>query len=331
MLETLVASQLATPSTGWSIGVLGALAEFDRDEGEGAFDGAASVVTTRGAIAFTLHPETRAIAYEAPSAHPDSWLQGVALCLPRSACRMHARTTITEAGPDVDALRPEDRDAILFDLGLGIDCVDFYVRTGDRAQIDLLRNARGRVFLDEPALYDEIVHLSPHRVFVSALGRVEIYQRIGAKGRATPQGPHTHLLPRLLRTSYAHSANLPVPRDWAVCATLYPAHPVRDREGSSKAFDGAQYAAFQTLLQSFGHADSVAVKHAVWSAVRDAVTPSAFPALHDRHARLARRVALRQMAHTDGASAHLALWRSEFDPAFRVSADAPRVARKVRR
>lgn len=313
-VASLVAGQLATPSTVWSIGVFGALAEFDRDEGEGASDGDACVVTRRGAIAFELHPATRAIAYEAPSAHPGSWLQGVALCLPRSACRMHARTTITEIGPDVDALRPEDRDAILFDLGLGIDCVDFHVRTADRAHIDLLRNALGRALLGEPALYDEIVHMSPHRVFVSALGRVEIYQRIGANGSATPQGPHTHLLPRLLRTSYTHSANLPVPRDWAVCATLYPAHPVRDREGASKPFDEGEYAAFQALLQSFGRADSVAVKHAVWSAVRSAVTPSAFPALDDRHARLARRVALRQMTYTDGASTQLAVWQRAFDP-----------------
>lgn len=314
-VASLVAKQLATASTGWSVGVFGALAEFDRDEGETAIHRDTAVLTTRGAIAFELLPGTRAIAYEAPSAHPDSWLQGVALCLPRSACRMHARTAIAEAGPDLDALRAQDRDAILFDVGLGIECVDFYVRTADRAQIDLLRKARGRVLLDEPVLYDEIVSMSPPRVFVSALGRVEIYQRIGASGGATPHGPHTHLLPRLLRTSYAHSANLPVPRDWAVCATLYPAHPVRNREGASKSFDEGEYAAFQTLLRAFGRADSVAVKHAVWSAVRSAVKPSAFPALDDRHARLARRIALRQMTYTDGASAHLALWQRAFDPA----------------
>jgi hypothetical protein len=57
----------------------------------------------------------------------------------------------------------------------------------------------------------------------------------------------------------------------------------------------------------------VAVKHAVWSAVRGTVTPSAFPALDDRHARLARRVALRQMTYTDGASTQLALWQRAFD------------------
>lgn len=315
MTDSLVANQLATVSTGWSIGVLGALAEFERDEGEPALCDGASVVTARGAIRFRLHPQTRAIAYESLSAHPDTWLQGIALCLPRSACRMHVRKTITEIGLDADALRPQDRDGILFDLGLGRDCFDFYVRTSDPAQIGLLRSAVGRKLLDESALFTEIAHMSPQRVFVSALGRIEIYQRIGAHGGTTPGGPHTHLLPKLLRTGHDHSANLPVPHEWTVCATLYPAHPVRDREGSARPFDAGAHEAFQSLLQSFGAADSTSVKHAVWRAVRSAVPPTAFPEVSGRHARLARRVALRQMTYTDGTSPHLALWQRAFDPA----------------
>ncbi len=325
--ETVVTGQLATASTGWSIGVLGALAEFERDENEPALRSAASVVTPRGAIALSLRGDTRAIAYEAPSAHPDSWLHGIALCLPRSACRMHARRAVTEIGPDTDALRPQDRDAILFDLGLGAECFDFYVRSSDRAQIDVLRRAAGRKLLEDSALFSEIADMSPQRVFVSALGRIEIYQRIGSNGGVTPGGPHTHLLPKLLRTAHAHSANLPVPRDWVICATLYPAHPTRDREGSSKPFDAGQHEAFQTLLAAFGEADSVAVKHDVWRAVRSEMKPADFPPLTGRYARLARRVALRQMLHTDGASPHLALWRAEFDAPFHAGADEPHAAR----
>jgi hypothetical protein len=314
MSETLVEAELAKRSTGWSIGVLGALAEFDRDEGEPALEGATSVVTARGAIGLDPHSRMRAIAYEALSAHPDAWLHGVALCLPRSACRMHARETISEVGPDADALRPDDREAILFDLGLGAECFDFCVRVAERAHIAFLRGVTGRTLLDDPALFADIVQMSPQRVFVSALGRIEIYQPIGAAGGATPQGPHTHLLPRLLRCGHSHSANLPIPRDWTVCATLYPAHPIRDREGEGKPFDPGQHDAFQALLRAFGEPDSVAVKDAVWRAVRNAVHPAAFPALDGRHARLARRVALRQMAYTDGASPQLAAWQSRFDP-----------------
>lgn len=316
----MVGNQLATSSTAWSIGVLGALAEFERDANESAACSAVSVVTARGAIGLDAHPRMRAIAYEMPSSRVDSWLHGIALCLPRSACRLHARTTITEVGPDADALRPQDRGAILFDLGFGADCFDFHVRCHDPAQVGMLRGAAGKRLLDEPGLFAEIVEMSPPRVFVSALGRIEVYQRIGAHGGATPDGPHTHVLPKMLRSGRSQSANLPVPRDWVVCATLYPAHPVRDREGLQKAFDPAQHDAFQSLLQIYGDTDCLAVKHAVWRAVRSARMPDALDVPRGRHARLAQRVALRQMAYTDGALPQLGQWRARFDPPSRASA-----------
>lgn len=311
-------SQLAVASSGWSIGVLGALAEFERDEGESAIRCDASIVTGRGAIGLDLSVEARAIAYELPSARADSWLQGVALCVPPGEGRMHAREVITEVGRDAHALRPQDRDATLFDLGLGSAHCDFHVRSTNPDHIARLRAASGRVLLDEPRVFAEIVEMSPHRVFVSALGRIEVYQRIGGPGGATPCGPHTHLLPKLLRTGHARYASLPVPRDWVVCATIYPAHPARNQEGLAKPFEAQQHDAFQSLLRRVGDPDCLAVKHAVWQAVRSAVAPASFPALTQRHARLARRVALRQMAYTDGPSPQLARWQDEFDPAARL-------------
>lgn len=315
MVPALVADQLAVATTGWSIGVTGALAEFERDPSEPALVSDASVITRKGAIGLAVHGRTRAIAYETVSARPGAWLHGIALCLPRAVCRRQGRTTITEVGPDSAALRREDRGAILFDLGLGAECFDFCVRAADLAQVRVLRSAAGRRFLDDSALFDEIAHMSPHRVFMSALGRIEIYQRIGAEGGATPDGPHTHLIPRLLRVEQSHSANLPVPRDWVACATLYPAHPARDRMGEAKAFDGAQHDAFQALLAAHGDADSVAIKREVWQAVRESLPPTALPEAAGRHTRLARRVALRQMALIDGPSASLASWQQAFDRA----------------
>lgn len=315
--EDVAVRQLALTSSGWSIGVLGALAEFERDENEATVCRGASIVTARGAIGLTPCAEARAIAYELPSARADSWLHGVALCLPLGACRMNVRKVITEVGRDAHALRSHDRDATLFDLGLGNEYCDFYIRSGDPAHIARLREAGGRTLLDEPGLFAAIVEMSPHRVFVSALGRIEVYQRIGAPDGITPHGPHTHLLPKLLRTGHARYASLPVPHDWVVCATIYPAHPARNHEGLAKPFEKEQHHAFQRLLRRLGDSDCLAVKHAVWQAVRSAVAPASFPPLTRRHARLARRVALRQIAYTDGPSPHLALWQDAFDPAAR--------------
>ncbi len=322
-VRALVTHQLSLASTSWSIGVLGALAEFHRDDRETCtHDGAGCVVTTRGAIKLSLSAGIRACAYELLSANPESWQHGIALCLPSDESMMHRRRVITELGPDHGAIRPADRDALLFDLGLDSPYCDFHVRTADPEQIVRLRAAVGLSLFDtRHDLLHQIPLLSPHRVFVSRLGRIEVYQRIGAPGGVTPEGPHTHLLPKLLRRHRTHSANVAVPAGWVACATLYPANPVRDDHGLPKPFDAAQHDAFQSLLETHGEPDSINVKHMIWKAVRDGAAPDALAHLSARRHRIACRIALRQLLHSDGHTPPLAAWRAVFDPAARTASD----------
>lgn len=73
------------------------------------------------------------IASELPTR--DDWSHRVALCLPHNSCAMSQRTGITELDPDREALRPEDRDAVLFDLGLSTRKVDVCVRSRDLGRL----------------------------------------------------------------------------------------------------------------------------------------------------------------------------------------------------
>ncbi len=324
-VRELVVQQLALASTSWSIGVLGALAEFHRDDAEACVsDETGCVVTPRGALRLKLPAATRAIAYEMLAAHPESWHHGIALCLPRDACAMHRRRVITELGPDCDAIRREDRAGLLFDFGLDRPYCDFHVRTSDPGQIARLRDGVGKSLFDSRhGLFDDIPYMSPHRVFVSRLGRIEVYQRIGAPDGVTPDGPHTHVLPKLLRCNRTHSANIPLPAGSIPCVTLYPANPVRDDHGQPKPFDAAQYHAFQSLLATFGEPDSINIKRAVWQAVRSGAAPAALGNLSARRHRIVCRIALRQLLYSDGASPLLAAWRAAFDiPASGTGRDA---------
>lgn len=67
------------------------------------------------------------IAWEALSKNPDRWQQGIALCLPEHDATRSVRAVPTELGADELAIRPEDRDAILFDMGLGQRNLDFCI------------------------------------------------------------------------------------------------------------------------------------------------------------------------------------------------------------
>ena len=79
-------------------------------------------------------------------------------------------------------------------------------------------------------------------------------------GGVSPDGPHTHLLPELLRHHRVHDANIPVPAGLLPCLTLYPPHPARDAEGRERAFDRDLHVAYQGLLEDHGDAEFVAAK-----------------------------------------------------------------------
>ena len=238
----------------------------------------------------------------------------LALCLPAARATMHRREAVTECGPDHAALRPDDRAAILFDLGLGTTQINICVRTADPKVLAALRMGCGRaLFAPENPLALAMPRLSPHRVFLCRFARLEVYQRIPGRDEQPPAGPHTHVLPALLRHQRTHPATAPIPDGWIPCLSLYPANPVSDALGHPRPFDHAAHAAFQALLRGFGDPTLVRLKAAVTAAVRADEAPVGFTLPASRAARATVRVALRQLAHTDGASPVLAAWRQAFD------------------
>lgn len=265
MLQALLLEHLNDPESSWSCGRFGAIAEFHRDDGEPATLAEApalSAITARGALRIDAAPDLRPIAYETISKCIDSWGHGVALCLPRDKARMSGRTVVTDLGPDREALRPEDREAIVFDLGLGGSTAEICVRSADPEAIALLRESCGKALFEAPGLLMRLPALSPHRVFVSRLGRIEVYQPIPPPTGRSPDGPHTHVLPRLLERGRSHAATVPIPPGWVCGMTLYPPHPLRMSSGQPIAFDGAKHAAFQALMDRYGAPSLVAGKKA---------------------------------------------------------------------
>ncbi len=311
-MRLLVADQLTDPAAGWSMGTLGAIAEFGRDPREPATRGPNSVVTPRGGIRLLPSDDVVPIAYETPAGSNLHWRQSIAFCLPADAARRAVRTAVTELGPDDDALRPQDTGAILFDLGLGTPIVDAYVRTADPGLIAELRAAEGRSLFDPgTGLAAAVATHSPHRVFVTACGRIEVFAAIPPPGGRSPTGPHTHLLPHLLAQNRTHPATAPIPEGWVPSAYIYPAHPAADPAGRPMSFDAARHVAFQALLVEFGDPVLGAVKAGVIAAVRARRGPEGEHLPTHPPARAAIAVALRQLAVTDGTSAAFHAWRRQ--------------------
>lgn len=290
----LLREALADPGTAWSLGSFGAIAEFMRDPDEPVSDltdDRLGMATARGAIALAPSADLRPVAYE--TCVSSGWNHAVALCLPEGACAMSRRSVVTELGPDRDAARPADRDGVLFDLGLDLLAVDACVRTSDPEAVACFRAGCGRrVFDPAGPIGPRLVAMSPHRVFLARVGRVEVYAAIPGPDDASPEGPHTHVLPKLLKGGRTHAATTPIPAGFVPCAGLHPAHPYKDMMGRRIAFDTGRHHAFQALLDRWGDPELVAIKRGAPEAPGGTVS--------SRHAHGARRAAEAQARYLRG-------------------------------
>lgn len=302
-LSEFIARQLKDIQAGWSIGSFGAIGEFhQRMDDHLLVDDPTQLlyVTEKGGIWIDqemLH-QSKCIAYEGLSRNPQRWSSEVVFCLPELEARMNNRDQVTELGLDQGALRDTDRTCLLFDMGLSLANVDFCIRTSDPELIRVLRGAEGKSIFapDNPAMA-AILKLHPHRVVISKLGRVEIYQKIGGPetGGVSPDGPHTHVLPKLIKSGRTHSANTPVPDCFFPCLYLHPANPVMAPDGKDIPFQIDYFTAFQNILAQYGDPEILSLKGQVREAVANLKSPADFPEPTTRQGRAAMRIALRQL------------------------------------
>lgn len=307
----LIAEHLENSETQWSLGTFGAIAEFargcDEDTALDLNGSNLSAVTARGGIRISPSAAIRPFASE--SVGRLGWNHRVSLCLPARDCAMSRRNAFAEVGPDDAPLRENDRGAVLFDLGLDVLQADFCVRVADVTVADELRKCVGRSVFDpaNPAM-GTILATNPHRVFVSRVGRAEVYQPIPSAGGKSPDGPHTHVLPKLLQHRRTHAATEPVPDGFVPCAHFYPKHPLKDALGRERPFDGICHRAFQELLGRFGEPGATAMKARVMALVEAGQGPESMATALDRVSRTAVRVALRQLKAKGHASPSLQAW-----------------------
>lgn len=323
-LEDILKDGLNDPDAGWNMGSFGAIAEFHHVAGDPPAPTATSLVQSsdRGAIRIDTLKNVRPVAYETLSPKSHRWTQALSLCLPEDQATMHRRNVLTDLGPDTNAIREADRDAVLFDMGLAQPQVDFCIRTADPELLAVLRKHAGKsLFENGNSAMGAILKAHPHRVAHTRLGRVEVYQMIGGPdtGGTSPEGPHTHVLPKLLRANRTHSANTPIPEGWVPCCGFHPKSPVMGRLGEDKEFDAEAFDAFQMLLEAWGPQDYADQKRGAWSALEQSKSPETWVEPDTRVARAGLRNAIRQWRRQHGDSELIAAWARAFD---RGEADA---------
>lgn len=302
------------PTNGWSIGSFGAIGEFVRAADEPATiertDTLIEIVTARGGMRIASTGDVGAIAWDSLSADGESWGHALAVCVP--VPDIYGRV-IVALGLDSEALREEDRNDRLFDLGVGVGAVHMCLRTADPALIAALDASAGASLLTVPSLMAEVIRAQPHRVLLSPIGRIEIYQPIPPADGKSPLGPHTHLLPKLLASGKAHSSNVPIPEGWQSMLTLHPRSPWWTMLGERHPFKPELDEGFQPFLTRYGLPEDHEIEDRVrgWIEARVLPTDAVWP--ETRRGRTKARIVLRRIA-TEWP-AHVAAWRQVFDRA----------------
>lgn len=304
-LKEVLQNHLLKSSSGWSMGSFGALAEFMQDDAEVMVVNNMAQLTRaseRGAIRLDIDYIARAVAYETTLKDKTRWTNGFALCIDKNKSQMGDRNVLTELGTDQQAIQSKDADSVLFDIGLGAigsGCahLDFCIRTNNSELIKLLRNNAGKAINSaSSSAMSAILKFHPHRIAITPIGRIEVYQKIGGPdtGGKSPEGPHTHLLTKLIKSNRSYSANIPIPDGFVPCAYLHPANPVHLSTNGENAFNKVIFDEFQDLLEGWGDTGFLQTKRHVWKQLKSQSKINLKVTENTRVMRKAIEVAIRQ-------------------------------------
>jgi predicted Fe-S protein YdhL (DUF1289 family) len=176
-IASWVQETLRSGSGIWSAGASGASAEFHAGKEHSpeifADDDRIEARLPQSQFRLKMHDKLRAFGFGSAD-------DAVVLGLPKARATLSCVSTLTALGEDVDAIDPQHRSHMLFDLGIGQRSSRFCVRTDDNELIATLSSLIGRPgarVLQEAGA--RLLASSPHCVVESAQARVEILKSGG--------------------------------------------------------------------------------------------------------------------------------------------------------
>ena len=203
----------------WVTGVPGAVAEFPCGEDRcvvATVDSQSLVGHAHDALfRLRVHDKLRAFAF----GNDGPFVLG----LPKTRIHFSPAQSFVGLGTDADAINPEHRHHVLFDVGLGRKYSRFCLRTDNDLLATTLNCCSGHPWTDAMAQAGmQILAESPHRVVESMLARIEIFAPIPPPGGRSPAGAHTHFLPQFLSSGEESPPTLALPEYAAPIAIFYP-------------------------------------------------------------------------------------------------------------
>ncbi|MEM6848143.1 MAG: DUF1289 domain-containing protein [Pseudomonadota bacterium] len=224
---------LAQPDTAVVVGCHGAVAEFMTPPGERPHvevDGASITAVVKGGAARLTFGD--GLALFATAAPAGATKAPRLLAAPAAHRKLPIAQGLTRLGNDpapiARAMEPDslstaqDRDLVLYDLGLGFRETRFMIRSADTtliARLDALEGAKLGTLLAEAGTM--LLEASPDRVAESPFCRVEVTTKIPPPGARSPRAPHTHLMPGAIALGRLLPPGVGCPPEFVPVALIY--------------------------------------------------------------------------------------------------------------
>lgn len=219
-IAEFAAASLREKTGTWVFGGDGAFTQFpcagDEPCDISVTDNNITAVTPRGGLQLAIGENVRALQLH--GGMPEG--NAILLVVLKAKASLPVATGLTPLGPDTGALNPEYRGEPLFDLGLGRPDLQLCIRTGASKLAEMLNRLAGEDISEVlraagPAIRDHC----PTRVFVSPLGRAEIFSHALVQGAALNE---IALTPAEFARAGREAPCYELPPPYALGAAFYP-------------------------------------------------------------------------------------------------------------
>jgi len=295
-IKNLILESAKKNSTSWVIVRSGIVAEFSivpGDDVKSSFeDNTLKVQTPRASLSLEFDDSISDIVAESGAHGCSPWSQNIHLAIPKDQAQMSCRDKLTFLGN----FKEDSIEGKLWDLGVGNKTLDACIIADSDTHL-LLQQREDQYILDDPKFLRELIQHSPVRLFKSKFASILVKQKIPLSESDEIDGPHTHLLPPIIRRR--KQVLSPIPDHMESIIQVNPFVSVIDGNGQFYKWNGFEDDKFQELLQKHGDESYTSRKNQLLQKILDCInsenTQQVFEIYKDEKNQDAIRIILAQI------------------------------------
>lgn len=269
-IKDLIIKSAGNTNSSWAIVRDGVVSEFSIVPGDKPVisfeNNVLKIDTHRATLCIDFDESITSVVAESGSHGCSPWTQSIYLCIQKQDAKMSSRNRLTHLGH----YKEGQDEGEVWDLGVGNDTLDACIIVKDEQTSQLLKQKEGKYIIDDPNFLRQLVTHSPTRLFKSKFAYIIVRQKIPQEGEDELEGPHTHLLPPIIKSG--KHFDVPIPDTMIPIIQTNPFGSIIDGNGDFHKWSGFEADKFQEFLNEYGDQDYISLKLAMRKRILQGLT-----------------------------------------------------------